>query len=163
MAGDQTLTALDWDAITTTTARLANEVRADRVPDVLVGVLRGGVIPAVLLAHALGVRTVRAVEVRHTTADGTNAAKSAAPIVANPTSLGDLASADVLLVDDVAGSGDTIARTIELVRAAGAARVRTAVFVVNAGNWRRRQRPEQMLAYIGTTIEGWVTFPWERP
>ncbi|MFI7510510.1 phosphoribosyltransferase [Micromonospora aurantiaca] len=163
MAGDRTPTMLGWDGITDTADRIASEVRADKVPDVLVGVLRGGVIPAVLLAHALGVRTVRAVEVLHTTADGIDAVKSAAPQVANAASLGDLTGADVLVVDDVAGSGDTAARTVELVRTAGAARVRTAIFVVNVGNWRRPHDPGQALTYIGTVIDGWVVFPWERP
>ncbi|SBT40771.1 phosphoribosyltransferase [Micromonospora narathiwatensis] len=163
MAGDRTLTTLGWDDITATADRIADEVRADKVPDVLVGVLRGGVVPAVLLAHALGVRTVRAVEVLHTTSDGVDAMKSAAPQVANATSLGILTGADVLLVDDVAGSGDTVARTVELVRTAGAARVRTAIFVVNAGNWRRPQEPGQALTYIGTFVDGWVVFPWEQP
>jgi hypoxanthine phosphoribosyltransferase len=65
---------LGWDDITATADRIAGEVRADEVPDVLVGVLRGGLIPAVLLAHALGVRTVRAVEVLHTSADVCRAA-----------------------------------------------------------------------------------------
>ncbi|MEU3455289.1 phosphoribosyltransferase family protein [Micromonospora sp. NPDC006766] len=163
MAGDRTPTTLGWDDITAIADRIADEVRADKVPDVLVGVLRGGVVPAVLLAHALGVRTVRAVEVLHTTADCVDAVKSAAPQVANATSLGNLTGADVLLVDDIAGSGDTVARTVELVRTAGAARVRTAIFVVNAGNWRRPQEPGQALTYIGTVVDGWVVFPWEHP
>nr|WP_245712586.1 phosphoribosyltransferase family protein [Micromonospora nigra] len=162
MADDGTPPMLGWDAITATADRIADEVRADSVPDVLVGVLRGGVIPAVLLAHALAVRTVRTVEVLHTTADGVDAVKSAAPQVANPASLGDLTGADVLIVDDVAGSGDTLARTVELVRDAGAARTRTATFVCNVGNWRRPQAPGQALTYIGTVVDGWVIFPWER-
>ncbi|MEH1016860.1 phosphoribosyltransferase family protein [Micromonospora sp. CPCC 206060] len=163
MAGDRTFTMLGWDDITATADRIASEVRADKVPDVLVGVLRGGVIPAVLLAHALGVRRVRAVEVLHTTADGVDAVKSSTPQVANAASLGDLTGADVLVVDDVAGSGDTVARTVALVWASGAARVRTAIFVVNAGNWRRPQKPGQALTYIGDAVDGWVVFPWERP
>ncbi|GAB3066250.1 phosphoribosyltransferase [Micromonospora schwarzwaldensis] len=162
MDGDRALTTLSWDGVTATAARLADAVRTDQVPDVLVGVLRGGVIPAVLLAHILGVRTVRAVEVLHTTDDSVNAAKSAAPLVDNAASLGDLTGADVLVVDDIAGSGDTAARTVELVRSAGAARVRTAVLVVNLGNWRRAQRPGELLTYIGTVVIGWVIFPWEN-
>ncbi|MFD6757239.1 MULTISPECIES: phosphoribosyltransferase [Micromonospora] len=163
MADDRTPTMLGWDDITATADRIASEIRAHTVPDVVVGVLRGGVIPAVLLAHALGVRSLRAVEVLHTTADGVDAVKSSAPQVANAASLGDLTGANVLIVDDVAGSGDTIARTVELVVAAGAVRVRTAIFVVNVGNWRRPQKPEQALTYIGTAVDGWVVFPWERP
>lgn len=38
-------------------------------------------------------------------ADGVNAAKTPPPVVASPGSLGDLSGHDVLIVDDIAGSG----------------------------------------------------------
>jgi hypoxanthine phosphoribosyltransferase len=152
---------LSWDDITATAEAMAAKVLADGVPDVVVAVLRGGVIPAVLLAHQLGVRAVRAVEIIHTTTDGVNADKTAQPQVTNPDSLGHLAGADVLIVDDIAGTGDTADRAADLVCAAGAARIRTAVCVVNTGNWRRPQPPEQALTYVGATLKGWVSFPWE--
>lgn len=152
---------LDWPAVTGAVARIAGTARADGIPDVVVGVLRGGVVPAVLIAHLLGVRTVRAVEVVHTVGDGIDAAKTTQPTVVNAASLGDLGGSDVLVADDIAGSGDTLVATVDLVKAAGAARVRTAVCVVNAANWLRPQRPEQALTYLGVTVEGWVIFPWE--
>jgi hypoxanthine phosphoribosyltransferase len=152
---------LDWPAITGSVDRLADSARADGAPDVVVGVLRGGVVPAVLIAHRLGVRAVRAIEVVHTVGDGVDAAKTAKPTVYNAASLGELAGCDVLVVDDIAGSGDTIAATVDLVGVLGAVRVRTAVCVVNAANWRRPQRPQQALTYLGVVVEGWVIFPWE--
>jgi hypoxanthine phosphoribosyltransferase len=153
---------LTWDDITATAEAMAANVLTDGVPDVVVAVLRGGVIPAVLLAHQLGVRTVRTVEIIHTTTDGVNAEKTAYPQVINPASLGRLVDADVLIVDDIAGSGDTGECAADLVSAAGAARIRTAVCVVNTGNWHRPQPPEQALTYVGATVQGWVTFPWEQ-
>src|SRR5258708_14033773 len=88
--------------------KIGRAVSADGVPDVVVGILRGGMVPAVQLAHLLGIRTVRAVELTRTLADEVNAAKTARPVVANPGSLGDLSGQDVLIVDDIAGSGLTI-------------------------------------------------------
>jgi hypoxanthine phosphoribosyltransferase len=114
-----------------------------------------------LAAHRLGLRDVRAVEVVHTVADGVNAAKTAAPTAVNAASLGDLADADVLLVDDVAGTGQTLAATVRLVQLAGAARVRAAVCVVNEDNWTDPRSADQVVDYIGTTTRGWVVFPWE--
>jgi hypoxanthine phosphoribosyltransferase len=75
---------LPWLARTQITSALGERVRVDGHPEVLVGVLRGGMVPAVLLAHALGLRAVRAVEVTHTTAEGAGAAKSARPAVHRP-------------------------------------------------------------------------------
>ncbi|MDQ7904696.1 phosphoribosyltransferase family protein [Phytohabitans sp. ZYX-F-186] len=152
---------LGWPELAATVHDLARAACADGLPDVVVGVLRGGMIPAVMVAHALAVRTVRGVEVVHTLGDGVDARKSARPQARNLQSLGDLAGLDVLIVDDIAGSGDTAVRVLDLVRGVGAARTRMAVCVVNAANWRRDDLPEQLLSYVGVTVEGWVIFPWE--
>lgn len=162
MVADQIGLDLDWAQFTALVTRLASDVGPQR-PDVVVGILRGGMIPAVLLAHRLGLRTVRAVEITHTTTDGPNATKTARPAVVNPVSLGDLTGRDVLIVDDVAGSGDTLAVAVEQAATAGAGRVRTAVCVVNELNWRSAndRDPHQTLTYVGVCCRGWVRFPWE--
>jgi hypothetical protein len=133
------------------------------MPQVLVGILRGGMIPAVILAHTLGLRTIRAVEVTHTTVDGVDVPKTDVPVVVRPDTLGDLAGMDVLIVDDIAGTGETLATTAALVRCAGAGRVRTVACVVNETNWHqaRTEQPDDVLTYVGTVVQGWVIFPWE--
>jgi len=143
---------------------LARAVEADGSPDVLVGVLRGGMVLAVLLAHALELRDVRSIDVTHTTSEGVNATKTLRPTVRNPRSLGNLLGLDVLVVDDVAGKGDTIAVAIDLVRTARASRVRTAVCAVNEVNWfaTRDRDPSEALTYIAVRCQGWVIFPWEK-
>lgn len=153
--------ALSWADVDALTGELATSVRRDRAPEVIVGVLRGGMIPAVVLAHRLGVRDVRAVEITHTVDDRVHAAKTRFPATVRAESLGDVAGRDVLVVDDVAGSGETLAAAVELIERAGAARVRTAVWVVNADNWTQPQSPEATVAYIARTCHGWVRFPWE--
>lgn len=161
VAGDQNPTFLTWPDVVETVDAIAGQVRTDRLPDVLVGVLRGGIVPAVLLSHQLGVRELRAVEVAHTLDDSINADKFGAPQVMNPASLGDLTGQDVLLVDDIAGSGDTLICTVGLLHAAGAQRVRSAVLTVNRANWRRPQRPADVVMYLGRQVDTWVVFPWE--
>lgn len=163
MAGNSSAVALDWNQVTGITARVASAAAADAVPDALVGILRGGMIPAVSLAHALGVRGVRAIDVTCTTSDTANAAKTA-PAVRNPQSLGDLSGLDVLLVDDIAGTGQTMRVAYDLVTAAGADRIRTAACAVNEINWQRHGAGKDAAAtftYIGARYRGWVTFPWE--
>lgn len=162
---DQVGASLGWSSIIEITDRLARAAAADGPPEVIVGILRGGMIPATLLAHALRLRDLRAIDVTHTDSDSVNARKIRRPVLRNPVSLGNLAGGDVLVVDDVAGSGDTIATTAELTRAAGAARVRTAVCAVNEINWRRERHrdPDDLLSYIGARFPGWVIFPWEKP
>ncbi|MDQ3273692.1 MAG: purine phosphoribosyltransferase [Actinomycetota bacterium] len=153
---------LTWDELADVIAVLAEQVRADSVPDVVVGILRGGMVPAVLLAHQLGVRDMRGIEVTRTLADGPNGAKTSRPVVTNPASLGTFTNDDVLLVDDVAGSGDTSDTAAGLV-SGSTSRVRRAVVVVNTINWNaaNTRAPHDIQDYIGTTCAGWVRFPWE--
>jgi hypoxanthine phosphoribosyltransferase len=155
---------LTWAELDRHVGVLAQQIRQDGVPHVIVGILRGGMIPAVSLAHQLGVRDVRGVEVTRTLSEVPNGEKTPQPRVINPASLGTIDSgADVLLVDDVAGSGDTAAAAANLLSDLGTARLRRAVLVVNTVNWtiRNAVAPHHVQDYIGTTCTGWVRFPWE--
>ncbi len=155
---------LEWPAFSELVAGLAASVLADGAPDTVVGVLRGGMIPAVQLAHLIGVRSVRGVEVSCTVSDVVNSAKTARPVVVNAGSLGDVAGRDVLVVDDIAGSGSTLAMCRALAEQASPARVRTAAVTVNTANWHLRQSspPRDVIDYVGQLCGGWVVFPWER-
>ena len=96
-----------------------------------------------------------------TTSDGINAAKSTVPTVRNPASLGDLTGLDVLLVDDIAGSGVTLAHTARMIHGLGPVRVRTSVFAVNRANWTQSSDPHRDIDYIASLTDTWVVFPWE--
>lgn len=134
MAADSTAAVLDWGTLTALAARIAADAMISGRPEVIVGVLRGGIIPAVLIAHELAVRDVRAIAVRYPTAEGVNAVKTPEPRTTHAGWVGDLSGSDVLLVDDDVGSGDAIRlATLSLLRF-GAVRVRTAACVVNDVN-----------------------------
>ncbi|MFE9679280.1 phosphoribosyltransferase [Streptomyces sp. NPDC006259] len=152
---------LTWDDIGAATQSLAEQVAAGGMPQAVVGIVRGGVIPAVWLSHRLGIRDVRTVEVTRTTGDGINAAKNLLPTVRNPASLGDLTGLDVLLVDDIAGSGATLAHTVNLLRGLGPARVRAAVLTVNRANWTQEAEPDRVIDHIASLNDTWIVFPWE--
>ncbi len=142
---------------------LAGQVRAQGTPDVVVGVLRGGMVPAVVLAHRLGTRSVRGVEITRTVSDAPHARKHP-PATGNSDGLGDLRGCDVLLVDDVAGSGATAQAATSVLLAAGAVRLRRVVTVVNTANWDRPppdDDPFRFFDHVGTACCGWVRFPWE--
>jgi hypoxanthine phosphoribosyltransferase len=154
---------LDWAAIASIIDDLATEVTADGTPDIIVGILRGGMIPAVRLAHALGVREVRALDVTHTVQDGANASKTDHPIVRNLASLGDLSGLDVLLVDDIAGSGLTMRACRSLAAEAGACMIRTAACVLNEANWPHAYGDlHDAFTYLSVKHRRWVVFPWEN-
>ncbi|MGB3444888.1 MAG: phosphoribosyltransferase family protein [Actinophytocola sp.] len=155
--------SLNWDQVDEYISTLADIIRHDGVPQTIIGILRGGMVPAVLLAHQLAVRDVRGIEVTRTLTEQPNGEKAARPQIVNPVSVGVLdINADVLLVDDVAGSGATFDTSAALI-SHRVARVRRVALVVNTVNWERSKlvAPQQTLDYIGTTCAGWVHFPWE--
>ena len=60
---------LSWDVLSDLMTILVGNIQADGVPQIIVGVQRGGLIPAVMLSHHLGIRTVLALPIRSTTTD----------------------------------------------------------------------------------------------
>jgi hypoxanthine phosphoribosyltransferase len=153
---------LDWSALQSLTARLVEDIRLERAPDIVIGVLRNGMIPAVIICHQLGLRDLRGLHVTHTIGDGVNSMKTARPLTHNIASLGDLTGRHALVVDDISGSGETLSEVVELVRAAGPVTVRTAVCIINRANWHNPMDPRRQVTYIGTFVDRWVIFPWEN-
>jgi len=154
---------LSWAEISGICGTIAVQVTADGVPDVIVCLIRGGMVPGVLLSHVLGCRDLRGVSLTHTCADGINAAKTSHPVLFNPASAGDVRGRDVLLVDDVAGTGETALAAVTMIRNHGATRTRIAVCAVNTRNWNpAAPGPDECLDYIGGRYRGWVVFPWEQ-
>ncbi|MQS17608.1 purine phosphoribosyltransferase [Streptomyces kaniharaensis] len=152
---------LTWADIGSAVQVLAERVTTGGPPQAVVGIMRGGMVPAVWLAHRLKIRDVRSIEVVRTTGDIINADKNPLPDVHNPASLGDLRGLDVLLVDDIAGSGVTLAHTADMLRDLGTARLRTAVLAVNRANWEQDAHPADAIDHIAALYDTWIVFPWE--
>jgi hypothetical protein len=151
---------LDWLKFAKIVEDISGRILADGTPDVIVGILRGGLVPAVMIAHAIGVRAVRAIEITHTMSDGENASFSPQPSVTNASSIGDLADLDVLIIDDVVGTTHTISVAENIVLSAGAARVRTLACCEVSGY--ERLEGGRALDYVGVAYSAWVILPWER-
>jgi hypoxanthine phosphoribosyltransferase len=113
---------IGWAAFGEVARGLAQRIAARYRPDVVVGVAKGGVFVGGALAAALGVDfyPVRIEKCR----------RDAAPLPEPIVELPDLSRKKVLVVDDVASSGATLAKARALARKAGAREVRTAVLVV---------------------------------
>lgn len=151
---------LTYSDLQANAVNLADAIKEEgREPEVIVAITRGGLVPAGMLCHHLGVRDVRALAIAHTEHDGVDAPKTVHPVVHLAESLGDLTGRDVLIVDDVAGTGKTLDVARAAVSAAGAHRVSMVVFALNEANWPKNRdgRPD----YVGVLVNCWVEFPWE--
>lgn len=130
---------------------LARTIEAgDWAPDMLVGVGRGGLVPAVYLSHRLN-RPMLSIDYSSASAD---------------TALADVAArsaagARLLIVDDINDSGGTIAALRRLLSDKGgdAGHLRFAVLLNNS-------RSDQAVDYWADNIDRdtdkrWFVFPWE--
>lgn len=120
------------------------------VPDVVLGIARGGLLPAGAIAYALDCKGLFTMNVEFYTGIGTTLDE---PVVLPPfLSTDDLVDKAILVVDDVADSG----KTLELVQAFckdHAAAVRTAVLY---------EKPRSVINadYVWRYTDKWINFPW---
>ncbi len=122
-------------------------------PDFLVGVGRGGLVPAAYLSHRLGITML---SVDHSSGDAAFADELLAKLAAKSRE-----GSRILIVDDINDSGSTIAYLRDVLVSHGCSEphIRVAVLV---NNLRSKARVE----YAGTNMDRsqdkrWYVFPWE--
>lgn len=137
---------IGWAAFGEVARALAARVAEDFRPDVVIGIAKGGVFVGGALAAVLGAdfQPVR-IEKRR---------RDPGPLPVQAASeLPPLTGKRVLVVDDVASTGATLAKTRALARKSGAREVRTAVLVVRP----RGARPD----FFAFETEALVLFGWD--
>lgn len=121
------------------------------MPDAIVAVLRGGVVPALVLSDVLGADEFYAIRVKHW---GIARELYSVPLV-EQLPQGRIEGKSVLLVDEVADTGKTLARAIEELMKLGAAEVKTAVLHL---------KPTSTVApdYYAVKLDewAWIFYPW---
>lgn len=142
---------LTWETFGVAARELAEQVVASGFrPDVVVAVARGGLLPGGGVAYALGTKGVGTLNVEFYTDIGQTLAD---PRVLPPLmDTSDLPGAHVLVVDDVADSGRTLALVMEMLNDHGA-EARSAVLYTKP---RTIIQPD----YSWKDTDLWITFPW---
>jgi len=142
---------MTWDLFGQASRELATQVADSGFePDILLGIARGGLLPAGSLAYALECKNLFTISVEFYT--GVDE-RLEVPVVLPPfLDAADLDDARVLIVDDVADTG----LTLELVHkfcAGHVAEARTAVLY---------QKPRSIIrsSYSWRETDLWIDFPW---
>ena len=138
-----------WEMFGELCRALALKVADDYQPELVVGIARAGVIPAAVIASILRV-DFYSMKISRKEGDSIvrerPAVLSAAPSAAR--------GKRVLLVDEIATSGDTLRLGLAAIRDVGPAEVRTATSFART----RGYSPD----YVALQTDATIIFPWDR-
>lgn len=142
---------LSWDQFGEASRELARSILKDGfAPEVVVAIARGGLLPAGAIAYALGAKNCGALNVEFYTGVGT--VLDAPEVLPPALDIAYLGGRRVLLVDDVADSGRTLALAVALLRDRGAD-VRSVTVYTKPGSIAT---PD----YSWRETDLWIDFPW---
>jgi hypoxanthine phosphoribosyltransferase len=145
------LEVLTWPAYADAARDLARAVADDGYrPDLILAIARGGLLIAGSVSYALGVKNLHVINVEYYT--GVNERLDFPVILPPPLNLVDLAAAHLLVVDDVADTGHTLALVRDFCLPQ-VAELRSAVLY---------QKPQSVIDcdYVWRRTDRWIDFPW---
>jgi hypoxanthine phosphoribosyltransferase len=143
---------LSWKDVYNLTLQLSERIVASGfAPDIIVGIARGGWIPARILSDVLYANTLQNIRIEYYTDVG---ARGKEPKITQPLS-GSLKDRKILLVDEVADTGDSLYHAIKHVKGLGVEEQRTAVLHLKPTS---RVTPD----YFMVETTSWTVYPWEN-
>jgi uncharacterized protein len=140
---------LSWEMFGELCRALAFRVAREYDPEIVVGIARAGAIPAAVIASILGVDFY---SMRISRKEGEERVRERPAILSAAPPQGE--GKRVLLVDEIASSGDTLRLGLAAVRDTGPSEVRTATSFVRP----RGYKPD----YFSLETDQIVIFPWDR-
>ncbi|MHA1942797.1 MAG: phosphoribosyltransferase [Candidatus Thorarchaeota archaeon] len=143
---------LSWRDVYNLTLQLSERIVVSGFkPDVIVGIARGGWIPARILSDVLYMETLQNIRIEYYSDVG---AKGKEPRITQPLT-GSMDGKNVLLIDEVADTGDTLHHAIEHVKDLGAKEVCSAVL---------HYKPTSIIVPDFYMVEttSWTVYPWEN-
>ncbi len=146
---------LSWSDVYDCISVLADKILGSGwIPDVIIAIARGGLVPAMLLSDFLGVKSILTMQLEHWPAPGQVEATVRLKFDIPPV---DLSGKRVLIVDDIADTGDTLLFAKSHIEAKYSnVSIRTAAMHV------RKNRAKFLPDYWSVEVESdhWIMYPW---
>lgn len=151
---------LTWQGFGDACRQIAQQI-ADSgwMPDLIVAIARGGMLPAGAISYALGVKANGAINVEFYTGVGKTMAE---PEILEPyMDISSLEGKRVLIVDDVADSGKTLKLIMDLISEKGLSMGGDSA-KVDARSATIYLKPTNIIKpdYIFKQTDKWINFPW---
>jgi len=141
-----------WDRIYEMLIELAKRVKGSGFkPDLIVGVCRGGWTPARVMSDLLENANTASIRIEFYLAPGVTAKK---PVISQAIMV-PVKGVNVLVVDDVADTGESLKVAVEHLDVCGAKAIKTATIYY---------KPQSIFKpdFFIIQTEQWIIFPWER-
>ncbi len=143
---------LSWKEIEDALMTLAEKIiNSDYKPQAVIGIMRGGWIPARVLADLLDVKSMGAIEIKFYRGIEERHER---PVITQPLVL-DIKDKNVLIIDDVADTGKSLQIAVNAINLHGPKSIRTASLYVKP--WS-----VMMPDYYYAQTDKWIIFPWEN-
>ncbi|MBN2229496.1 MAG: phosphoribosyltransferase [Candidatus Thorarchaeota archaeon] len=143
---------LSWQDVYNLTLQLSEKIVSSGFkPDIIVGIARGGWIPARILSDVLYMESLHNIRIEYYTDVGV---KGKEPKITQPLS-GSLEGHTVLLVDEIADTGDSLYHAINHAKSLGVKNLRSAVLHLKPTS---RVIPD----YYMVKTSSWTVYPWEN-
>ena len=142
---------LTWPDFGESGRQLARQVADSRwVPDIILAIARGGLLPAGALGYALSIKNVFVISVEYYS--GVDQRLDFPVMLPPQLNLVDIKDTKVLIVDDVADTGHTLKAVMDFVGAT-VAEARTAVIY-------EKSHSVVKCDYVWKKTDRWIDFPW---
>ena len=144
--------APSWDQIYDMLIELAKRVKDSGFrPDLIIGVSRGGWAPARIMSDLLENANTASIRIEFYLAPGVTARK---PVISQAVMV-PVKGVNVLVVDDVSDTGESLKVAVEHLDVGGAKAIKTATLFY---------KPQSIFKpdFFIVQTEQWIIFPWER-
>ncbi|MHA2161833.1 MAG: phosphoribosyltransferase [Candidatus Thorarchaeota archaeon] len=143
---------LSWDDVYNLTLQISERiVQSGFMPDIIVGIARGGWIPARILSDVLYANAMFNVRIEYYSDIGLSGGE---PKITQPLSVS-IEDKNILIVDEVSDSGDSLTAAFKYLEDLGAKSIRTAVLHLKP--WSKFT-PD----FYVQKVEKWTVYPWEQ-
>ncbi|BDB98856.1 MAG: phosphoribosyltransferase [Saccharolobus sp.] len=126
-------------------------VKNNYIPDVIIAILTGGMIPAKLLSDLLDIKVIRYIDIKFYRSVGKTESK---PVIRSVYT-DSLEGKKVLIVDDVADTGETLEAVSNVITMFSPLKVMTATLYLKP--WSKR-----IPDFYYKQIDKWIIFPWDK-
>ncbi len=146
-------TLVSWDQVDSWCESISRKIMNKFYPDIIIGIARGGLVPARILSDRLWVKDLISVKTEHW---GITATKDGEAVLKTKIDV-DIKGKKVLIVDDITDTGESMSLAYNYVKSLGPSEIRSVTMLHIS---RSTFVPDYYAELITEKNWAWFIFPW---